>query len=95
MRELVAAVDGTDVTPLPVPADMQDGVLAAHWRRPHAYLDEQVRRSTSTFRQLPKSVTERAISQLESDLQDGTWHRRYGHLLDASELDAGYRIVVR
>ena len=28
------------------------------------------------------------------DLADGTWERRYGHLLGQSALDLGYRLVI-
>ena len=64
------------------------------WQRPEAYLDERVRGNTSTFRRLPADITSRAVARLETDLADGTWRRRHGHLLQETELDAGYRLMV-
>lgn len=34
------------------------------------------------------------MARLASDLADGTWHDRHGHLLDLDELDPGIRLVV-
>jgi hypothetical protein len=33
---------------------------------------------------------ERLLSQ---ELENGEWHRRFGHLLELEELDLGYRLV--
>ncbi len=82
------------VSPLPVPRDCSDGVLAAYWARPEAYLDPGVRGSISGLALLPTAVVERAVGRLAADLASGAWHARHGHLLDGSDLDLGYRIVV-
>lgn len=81
------------VTVLPVPHDCIDGFLCAYWRRPHMYLDPHVRQAMSIFTKL-RDVESR-IARLQSDLKDGTWQRRYGELLPLTELDLGYRLVVR
>ncbi len=91
----VAALLGTaDVRPLPVPADMADGVLAAHWRRPAAYLDPDVRACASGFAQLDPAVVAEGMARLTADLDSGAWHQRNGDLLTRDELDVGYRLVV-
>lgn len=93
--EQVAELLGTaDVRPLPVPADMVDGVLAAHWNRPHAYLDPRVRACCSGLAQLDAEVVDAGMRSLRRDLDSGAWHRRHADLLDAGEFDAGYRLVV-
>ena len=61
---------------------------------PHAYLDASVLGAISTFAKLPASAVESGIERLRRDLEDGTWARRHGHLLDRTEIDLGYRIVV-
>jgi SAM-dependent methyltransferase len=81
------------MVPLPVPADCADGVFAAYWRRPEAYLDAGVRAAMSAVALLPEPVVSRAVARLAVDLADGTWARRYGHLLELPELDAGYRLI--
>lgn len=93
--EQVAELLGTtDVRPLPVPADMRDGVLAAHWNRPHAYLDPRVRACCSGLAQLDRSVVDAGMRRLRGDLDSGAWQRRHRDLLAAEEFDAGYRLVV-
>ena len=86
------ALVGASVRPLPVPHDCVDGFLGAYWRRPHAYLDGRVRAAISSFA-LIDGVDE-GVARLRRDLEDGTWERRNGALLDEPELDIGYRIVV-
>jgi SAM-dependent methyltransferase len=82
------------VTPLTVPRDCTDGVLAAHWARPEAYLDPGVRAGMSGLSLLPADVVARAMARLSADLASGAWHERHGHLLDLDAFDVGYRIVV-
>jgi len=83
-----------DVCPMVIPHDCVDGFLGAYWRRPHAYLDAGVRGAISTFAKLPPRSVESGVERLRRDLDDGTWARRHGHLLDRTEIDLGYRIVV-
>jgi len=83
-----------DVRPMLIPHDCVDGFMGAYWRRPHAYLDAGVRGAISTFAKMMPSDVEAGLARLRRDLADGTWARRYGHLLDRSEIDLGYRIVV-
>src|SRR5262245_11675858 len=88
------ALGGLDVRPMLIPHDCVDGFLGAYWRRPHAYLDASVRGAISTFAKLPRRAVESGVEQLRRDLEDGTWARRHGDLLDRTEIDLGYRIVV-
>ena len=81
-----------DVRPLAIPHDCADGFLGAYWRRPRAYLDAGVRSAISTFGKLADVGT--GLARLERDLADGTWQRRHGHLVNRTELDLGYRLVV-
>ena len=92
MEELRQALGTIEVRPLLVPYDCTDGFLGAYWRRPHAYLDPGVRSAISTFAKI--SNVESGLRRLRSDLADGTWERRYGHLLRQSEPDLGYRLVI-
>lgn len=83
-----------DVTPVPVPADCTDAILAAHWRRPRAYLDPAVRAAASGIATLPAGIVGSAMLRLAADLADGTWSRTHADLLDRAEIDVGYRLVV-
>lgn len=69
-----------------------DVFLGAYGRRPAIYLDAGARGAISTFAKLPGM--EPGLGRLESDLRDGSWQARFGGLLDRSELDVGYRLVI-
>ena len=86
------ALGEVEIHPLPVPHDCVDGFLGAYWRRPSAYLDPGVRRAISTFSKIGDA--EPGLARLRRDLEDGTWTRRHGHLLNRTELDLGYRLVI-
>jgi SAM-dependent methyltransferase len=93
-EEVGRYLDVLEVRTMWISADCTDGVAAAYWRRPEAYLDPDVQRSMSILALLPDDVVARGAAALASDLDDGTWHRRHGHLLDRQEADYGYRLVV-
>ena len=78
---------------LPVPRECEDGLMAAFWARPLAYLDPTVRAATSPWHELPAAVVERALVQLREHLDSGEWQRRHGRLLARTELDVGLRLV--
>jgi len=86
---------GCTVEVLPVPAGCRDGFFAAYWQRPEAYLDPQVRSAISALALLPEEVVRRAVDRLADDLATGAWQERYAGLLGLSEVDLGYRLVVR
>ena len=84
--------DTLDIITVPIPADCTDGFLCAYWARPAAYLDALARNAISTFSRV--GDYENGLRRLAEELDDGTWHRRYGHLLEKKVMDYGYRIVV-
>jgi len=92
LDEFRRAVGSIEVHPLPIPHDCTDRFLGAHWRRPAAYLDPGVRSAIPTFAKV--SNLDEGLTRLHADLGDGTWERRYGHLLHQPELDLGYRLVI-
>ena len=95
MEDFRRAFGGVDILPLLIPYDCSDGFLGAYWRRPHAYLDARVRGAISTFAKLRDAGRDiEGLERLRRDLADGGWERRYGDLLDRSEIDVGYRIVI-
>ncbi|HUW78993.1 MAG TPA: class I SAM-dependent methyltransferase [Candidatus Nanopelagicaceae bacterium] len=93
-KVVVGLGSNVKVVPLPVPADCADGVLAAYWRRPQAYLDPAVRAAVSTLSLLPTPVVDSAVKRLENDLDDGAWSKRYQNLSNLDSLDLGYRLVI-
>ena len=91
LEEVKAAFDEVKIHPLPIPADCQDGFLAAFWKRPSAYLDPEVRRSISAFAKLDH--IEDGLEKLAAHLRNGIWEKQNRDILGQSELNAGYAIV--
>jgi SAM-dependent methyltransferase len=62
------------IVDVPVPDDCRDGFLGAYWRRPHHYLDAEVRSGISLFAKLPR--VELGLAALRDDLVSGEWRAR-------------------
>jgi SAM-dependent methyltransferase len=82
------------ICPVPIPHDCVDGFAGAYWRRPEAYLDPQIRTGMSLFTQTTDRSLAGQLSVLRADLRSGEWHRRNASLLNQTEIDLGYRLVV-
>jgi SAM-dependent methyltransferase len=91
LENLRLALGDLSVETIPIPADCTDGFLGAYWQRPESYLDPSVRSAISSFSKI--ASVEQGIERLRADLHSGAWHRKYGHLLQRSLLDIGYRLV--
>ncbi len=89
LPELARAI-GARMEPVPVPWDCTDGFFEAYWRRPEAYLDENVRRGISVWTAVGPEAEARAVHSLRNDLASGRWAERNRNLvaLDAAELGA-------
>ncbi len=94
LNKVAAALNPQRIEPLLVPADCADGVFAAHWAKPAAYLNPEVRAAMSGLALIDDDVEAAAMRQLEQDLQDGTWQRNNAALTAQVEADLGYRIVI-
>ena len=91
--EVAGHVGARHIDPVPIPYDCRDGFFTAYWRRPHAYLDPEVRAGISVFRLLPPEEVDEAMARLARDLDSGEWHRRNADILELEALDLGYRLV--
>ncbi len=92
--EIAAAIGATMSVPLPVPREMEDGVLGAYWCRPEAYLDPAVRATASGLALADPAVIARGMGLLEADLAGGAWHERHADLRARETVDLGYRLLV-
>jgi SAM-dependent methyltransferase len=93
LRDLLGG-KSTTFHPLPIPHDCTDGFYQAFWRRPHAYLEAEIRDNISVFRRLPPDRVAVATRRLAADLASGAWHARNPALRHRATHDAGLRIVV-
>jgi SAM-dependent methyltransferase len=91
--ERAQAIDAS-MHPVPIPWDCTDGFFHSYWRRPYAYLDEQVRRGTSVWARLERVAELRAVAALDADLASGAWQERNADLLQLEEAELGARLLV-
>ena len=91
MDELSDYFSEVSITPLEIPADCKDGLLAAFWKRPEAYLSEKVRRSTSPFSKI-RNLAE-GLNKLQDDITSGAWAKNNHAILNSTSLDVGYRLI--
>jgi len=94
LAEQTAALGGARVTAVPIAHDCRDGFYGAHWRRPEAYLDPEVRAGISTMAKRTDAELAPGLERLRADLASGAWARRRAEELELSELDLGYRLLV-
>ncbi len=85
---------GARVEPVPIPWDCADGFFEAYWRRPEAYLDENVRRGISVWASVGPDAEQRAVHSLRDDVASGRWARRNRDLLDLDAAELGLRLLI-
>ncbi|HET6817229.1 MAG TPA: class I SAM-dependent methyltransferase [Mycobacteriales bacterium] len=85
---------GAGVVPVSIPWDCVDGFPEAYWRRPEAYLDDEVRRGMSIWARLGPDIEQRAVANLRDDLASGAWAARNRELITLDAADLGLRLLV-
>jgi SAM-dependent methyltransferase len=93
LTELARAI-GARTEPVLIPWDCADGFLEAYWRRPEAYLDENVRRGVSGWARVGPEAEQRAVRRLRDDLASGRWAERNRDLVDLDAAELGLRLLV-
>lgn len=89
-----AQVLGARLVPVSIPWDCTDGFPEAYWRRPEAYLDEDVRRGMSIWARLGTEIEQRAVRSLRDDLASGAWAERNRELINLDIADMGLRLLI-
>jgi SAM-dependent methyltransferase len=89
-----ASAIGARTEAVPIPWDCADGFFEAYWRRPEAYLDDQVRRGVSVWARVGPEAEQRAVRSLRADLISGRWAERNRDLADLDAADLGLRLLV-
>jgi SAM-dependent methyltransferase len=91
--ELARAI-GARMEPVLIPCDCADGFFEAYWRRPEAYLDDNVRRGISVWATVGREAEQRAVRSLRDDLATGRWAERNRDLLDLEAAELGLRLLI-
>ena len=92
--ELLEVLGGGTVQTVPISHDCRTGSSAPTGG---ARRSTSCRRPSRPFPRSPSWIrrpASAACARLARDIEDGTWARRYAHLLERTELDLGYRLVV-
>ncbi|MEU0852246.1 MULTISPECIES: MerR family transcriptional regulator [Streptomyces] len=84
---------GARMEPVLIPWDCADGFLEAYWRRPEAYLEEQVRRAVSVWTRVGPEAERRAVRSLRDDLSSGRWAERNRDLVALDSAELGLRLL--
>jgi SAM-dependent methyltransferase len=90
----LARAIGARMEPVLVPWDCADGFFEAYWRRPEAYLDENVRRGISVWAAVGPDAEQRAVRSLRDDLASGRWAERNRDLLELEAAELGLRLLI-
>jgi SAM-dependent methyltransferase len=93
LTELALAIDAR-TEPVLIPWDCADGLFEAYWRRPEAYLDDQVRRGMSVWTKVGPLAEQRAMLNLEDDLSCGSWAECNRDLLKLDAAELGLRLLI-
>jgi SAM-dependent methyltransferase len=93
LSELAGAI-GARLDPVLIPWDCADGFYEAHWRRPEAYLDENVRRGVSVWPGVGPDAEQRAVHGLRDDLASGRWAERNRDIIDLDAAELGARLLI-
>jgi len=93
LSDQARALDAS-VVPVPIPWDCADGFPEGYWRRPEAYLDDDVRRGMSIWSRLGPDIEHRVVQRLGDDLASGRWAARNRDLLDLDTADVGLRLLI-
>lgn len=93
LTDLAGAI-GARVEPVLIPWDCADGFFEAYWRRPEAYLDENVRRGVSVWARVGPAAEQRAVHSLRDDLVSGRWAERNRDLVDLDAAELGLRLLI-
>jgi SAM-dependent methyltransferase len=93
ISELAGAI-GARIEPVLIPWDCADGFFEAYWRRPEAYLDDDVRRGMSVWARVGLEAEQRAVRNLRADLDSGRWAERNRDLVDLDAAELGLRLLI-
>lgn len=95
VAEIVEWLGGkAEVFTVPISRDTPDWHLGSFWAHPERVLDEGARNATSGFARTEPDIVKRVVAAVHSDLADGSWDARYGHLRNLREYDGGLRLIV-
>ncbi len=87
--------DNVEMISFKLPYDIRDGFLCSAWKKPEKYLNPTFRASISSFANTKQqSKLEIAIKSLKQDIDNNSWKKKYGEILDQEEYECGYFFLI-
>jgi SAM-dependent methyltransferase len=83
-----------EIVSIPIPLHCTDGFSEAYYGRPERLLEPGARLANSAWSFVDPSVAVGFTATLGSDLADGTWDARCGHLRTQATFDGSLRLIV-
>lgn len=74
------------VTHFPLPRDLTDHFFFTAWSNPKLFFNEEFQQGTSPLAKADQDALRRCLKRLSADLENGTWHNKYGEILETSLL---------
>jgi SAM-dependent methyltransferase len=84
----------SEIRPVPIPLDCQDGFNEAYYGRPERLLDAGARSACSAWSFVDQDACAAYVDHLRRDLDNGAWDRRYGHLRVQPSSDGSLRLII-
>ena len=92
-KDLASSI-GARIEPVLIPWDCADGLYEAYWRRPEAYLDDDVRAGMSIWAGVGPEAETRVVRNLRADLASDRWAERNHDLVDLDAAELGARLLI-
>ncbi|HEY8189933.1 MAG TPA: class I SAM-dependent methyltransferase [Micavibrio sp.] len=83
-----------DVLPVPIPLNCVDGFNEAYYGRPEKFLDPGARQSCSAWSFIDSQAAAKFEETLKSDLKEGLWDKKYGHLRSQPEYHGSLKLII-
>ena len=81
------------ITNIKIPFDCTDGFQEAYYGRPEYLLKKEVRQSQSAWSFISKALESRYVANLQKELSNGEWERKYGYHRHMKEFEGAYRMI--
>jgi SAM-dependent methyltransferase len=85
---------GVAIKTVPIPLLCKDGFGEAYYGRPEKLLEDGARRANSAWSFVDQTTTNAYLKHLSSEIEDGQWDARYGHLRNQPFYEGSLRLMV-
>lgn len=91
--KVVSKNNSIEITPFPIPYDIEDGFYCSSWRYPEKYLNPTFRQGISHFQLADQADVQEMLKSLRQDIDSGEWDRNFGDIRKRNFFDCGYYFI--